>query len=183
MIQQYLPVLYVIAAVGLFFVYIQPSFADINELRETEQQYTQTLSRAQELKEQRQELMRQYNDFSDGELNRLTTMLPKELDRVRTTKNVKSILDQVDMPMRELDVNRADIGGGRSDEPYGGLDVEFTTVGTYQELITLLENFETSLRLFDIRSIEFETTDNSINRREYTIVARAYWLRDVGSSQ
>jgi hypothetical protein len=96
---------------------------------------------------------------------------------------VKTIVEQNDLSVEDIQVARADVGSNRSSSAYGGIDIQLTTEGTYEELIALLQNFETSLRLYDVRQIEFSSGEEAIDEREYTITARAYWLKESTSAE
>src|SRR3989344_1966049 len=87
----FFPIIFLAGAVGLFFWFIDPTYAQIKELRVEEAEFDNALTRARDLKEVRDELIKRYNAFLPSDISRLKKLLPDHVDNVRLIIDLDSI--------------------------------------------------------------------------------------------
>ena len=79
MIKTLIPILSLAAAVGLYFVHIDPSLANIKILKERESEFSEALEKARQLEEFKERLSTQLLSFEEEELEALDKFLPKTI--------------------------------------------------------------------------------------------------------
>ena len=64
-----------VVALGIFFMYTQPTYDSTRELKDKIRQYNQALDKAAELQQLKQALLSRYNAFDPADLSRLQKLL------------------------------------------------------------------------------------------------------------
>lgn len=176
----FLPVLFVVIAVGIFFGFIDPAYDRVKELRAEEAQFDQALTRSKELQSVRDQLLSRYNTFSQEELDRLEKLLPDNVDNVRLILDFDSLASRYGMRVRNVALEsnesraaRGQVGG--SDSKYESLIMSFTVSGTYDTFRAFLADLEQSLRLVDVTSVTFSATESGVY--DYSVSIKTYWLK------
>ena len=77
------PVLLIILSIGLFFMYVDPTYNNVQEIIQEQERFDEALDKSKELQMIRDELLAKYNTFSTSDLNRLSKLLPDNVDNVR----------------------------------------------------------------------------------------------------
>lgn len=173
------PIIFLAAAVGVFLVYIEPTYADIEELRSTEALYDDALSKATELRQVRDNILSQYQNIPAENINRLEKMVPNTVDNVRLARDIDNIARQYGMTVSNLLVNVEAPNNGTSvggQGGYGTLSLQFSVSGTYQTLQLFLQDLENSLRLLDVVGISFSAGEGNVY--DYQITLNTYWLTE-----
>lgn len=169
-----LPIIFIAASVGAFFLYIDPQYQRITELRAKQDNLNEALNRSEELQEERDALLSQYNQFSDRSLQRLNEMLPDSVDNVRLALDIDQLASSVGMQIRDIAIESTSDGSVQSDQssgsgngqsqeqtlgpstkPYSHAMLSFTAIGTYDEFSEFLRSLENSLRLVDVTGVSF----------------------------
>ena len=91
MIKTLIPILSLAAAVGLYFVQIEPTLSNIEILKEEESEFIEALEKARQLEEVRERLSTQFLSFGEKELQTLEKFLPTTVDSVHLVFDVTSI--------------------------------------------------------------------------------------------
>lgn len=176
-----LPIIFVLIALGLFFVYIDPTYQEIKVLRAQEGQYDSALTKSKELQATRDTLLGKYNTFASSDLERLTKLIPDNVDNVRLVLDLDGIAATYGMSIRNVlvsgsGVERAQRGAvGPSASPYESVVLSFSVFSTYDDFIRFLEDLEQSLRIVDIISISFTAPEGDLY--EFSVSVRTYWLK------
>lgn len=175
----FLPVFLLIAAIGLFFGYIDPTYGKVEILRIEEQKFDEALNKSKELQKIRDVLLSQYNSFSTNDLSRLEKLLPDNVDNVRLTLDIDGIASKYGMRIRNVVTSKSSgnkAGAiGPSGKPYETVTLSFTVVASYENIISFLKDIEKSLRIVDVT--ELSLRDSTGNLYEYKIRVETYWLR------
>ena len=172
-------IILVIASLGLFFGYIDPTYTDIKkEVREERGKYTQALENSKDVKKQRERLMNEYKVVKDDDKSKLVKMLPDNIDNVRLLIDIDEIAKGHSMRIRDFRTDTAEksdtIGQGVS--TYGTLTLTFSTTATYGTFLAFLRDLEHSLRILDVTSISFASSDTN-DVYDYSITLKTYWLK------
>jgi Tfp pilus assembly protein PilO len=179
-----IPIICIALAGFLFYWYIDPTYAQIKELRTEEATLNQALTRALELQETRDQLVSRFNTFPSSDLTRLEKLLPDHVDNVRLVLDLDSLASQYGMRVRNVAIEKADKKGkqvqqtgsiGPDERLYESMVLSFTATGTYDTLRQFMIDLEKSLRLVDIEAISFSAGDGELY--DVTIAVRTYWLK------
>ena len=155
MIKTLIPILSLAAAVGLYFVHIDPSLANIKILKERESEFSEALEKARQLEEFKERLSTQLLSFEEEELEALDKFLPKAVDNVRLIFDVNSIAEQYGTKL--ISAEAVEIAATQSEESYTTVDLRFSVDMEYKIFLAFIADLEQSLRLIDVSSIRFST--------------------------
>ena len=183
MVRFLLPAVFVAAALGLFFGYVDPTYQKVKDLQAEENRFDEALDRSRELAEIKDQLLSRYNSFSSNELERLQKLLPDNIDNVRLVLDLDGIARTHNMFIQNVTVS-ADSAGlvqnsntlGSDPNPYRSVVLSFSVKATYEDFIDFIKDLESSLRLVDAASVTFTPRDDT-NLYDYQISINTYWLK------
>lgn len=172
------PAILILIAIALFVVYIKPAYSRIQDTQVEEERFDELLSRSNELKSMRDQLLEEYNSFSDSDVDRLTKFLPDNVDNIKLLIELDGIATRHGMVIRDVTFDE----GGDSEselntrkEEIGQLSVGFVVSASYDRFVDFLTDLEKSLRLVDVDTIRFDTGESE-DFSEYNVSLRTYWL-------
>ncbi|MBV9349870.1 MAG: hypothetical protein JO026_03895 [Patescibacteria group bacterium] len=192
----FVPIVLLVIALGIFFGYINPTYAHVRTLLLQESQYDEALSRAKELQGVRDELISRYNTFSQSDLARIQKLLPDHVDNVRLILDLDSMASKYGMRVKDVSIDQSAVtttkaspGGitastqqlnvsqqiGSDNKPYESVVLSFSVTGTYDSFRQYLADLERSLRISDVTGITFVPNDTGIY--DFTIHLKTYWLK------
>lgn len=168
--------LFLLAAVGLFFGYLNPAYSGVTdasetgaksvvELRAERAQYEEALQKAREVEEARTGLLQAYNAIPDADLKRLETLLPDYLDSVRFIIEINTLAAGYHMTLKNVSVEDTGISKAKTTsgisaigplpKNYQSVGIVFTVSGSYDDFRSFLRDLEQSIRLADPRKVQF----------------------------
>jgi Tfp pilus assembly protein PilO len=178
------PIIALVVAGVAFYFYIDPTYTGIQDLRKEEATLNAALSRALELQATRDQLLSRYNTFAPDDLARLEKLLPDHVDNVRLALDMDSLAAQYGMRIRNVSIEKVDEKKpkprqtqtvGPDERTYESMVLSFTVTGQYDTFRTFLKDLEQSLRLVDIESLSFSSSEVGIY--DFTVSLRTYWLK------
>lgn len=177
-----LPLLLFGAAVGLFVVYIDPTYQESKALAMQVASYDEALSKSQELRKLRDSLLSRRNTFDEQDIQKLQQVLPDNVDNIRLIIDINAIATRHGLSLKNVLLGeisdsataRSPLAVGTSASSIGSVTLEFTLAASYDDLLALMEDLEHSLRVLDVEHIKFAANETGIN--DYTITIRTYWL-------
>jgi hypothetical protein len=171
-------VIFLIASLGIFFGYIDPTYTNAESLSSELGQYENALSNSKQLLSQRDKLISKLNTFNQSDVNRLQTLIPDSVDSVSLIIELNSIASQFGMRIRNFTQTAPSQGGalGVAVTPYGTLPLTFTTTASFETFVAFLKAIENDLRLIDVTNITFSSASgNSVY--DFTVTVNSYWLK------
>jgi Tfp pilus assembly protein PilO len=177
-------IIIVAVSIGMYFMYISPSIADIRMLTEKNTEYISTLSKSKELKDKRDTLLTSYAAISPADLDRLGKIIPNTFDPVAFAKDMNGMASSNGLVLKNMKISTAPKLDSSSQgvvltapvpDAYKTIFVTFTVVGTYEQFVQYLKNMEMSIQLTDIISISVKSSDTPIY--EYTVDLSTYSLQ------
>lgn len=196
-------------------MFTNPTYKEIKDLKVKAAEYNEALSTSAKLQAERDALTAKYNSFMPEDLKRLSQLLPDNTDNIRliidlqrmaqaygmtvsstkfdaktTKKTTTTTTTPANSTLQAVGAN--DVAAATRD--YGVFDLAFSTTGSYENFMKFLKDVESSLRLTDIQSIEFNS-DQAIQQGSitapvglsvgntgtagyvYTVKLRTYWLK------
>lgn len=185
MIRLTFPILFIILSIGLFFMYIDPTYTNIREALKEEKKFDEALDRSKELEEAKDALLSRYNAFSTNDLNRLEKLLPDHVDNVRLVLDIDHIASTYGMRIKNVNIsaidNRKEDVIDLDNKLYESVELSFSIISSYDTLKQFIKDLEKSLRIVDITDISLAslaTEENKSDLYEYNIRLKTYWLRN-----
>lgn len=191
------PVFFLLLTGSGFFWYIQPTYADIQDLQETVSEYEQTLSQVNSLQDQLGQKLEKRDAISNDQLSRLDRILPPTVDTVRFLIELDQIAAQHGMSVQDVSFSGAPeafggSGGGDEASDYNTLSASFSVSGSYSEIQDFMRDIERSSRLMDFTNFSLQSAGDSseeedgedslsAGENEYSITIQTYW-RNQNSS-
>jgi len=189
MIKNLLSIAGLAVAGGIFFLYTQPAYDNVQVLKGRIAQYDQALDKAAELQQLKQSLLSRFNAFRPEDLDRLQKLLPDHVDNVRLILDLDNLAARHDMALQNVVISEpaSESGGttvigsiGAGHRRFDSLTLKFTTRGSYEDFSAFLSDLEASLRIVNVVSLSLtrESTNatGSLTYR-YDITIRTYWLK------
>ena len=165
--------------VGLFFVFIDPVYKEIQAIRIQTVELEETFSNSQKVQEVRDALFSKFNAIPQKDLDRLEKLLPSNTDNVKLILELDAIASRNGMDIKSINVSGV-LGGsegglGPSGKPYGSSGIGLVLTGSYKSFKGFIADLERSLRLADIVSLSFRATGEDFD--QYNVALQTYWLR------
>ena len=177
-------------AFGIFFMYTQPTYDNIEVQKREVERYDEALGRAEELQQLKQTLLSRYNAFNPADLARLQRLLPDHVDNVRLVLDLDNLAAQHAMALQSVVISApgGEAGGnsvlgaiGSARQKFDSLTLRFSTRATYSLFVQFLESLESSLRVVDLVSLALAPDTSVVTSGEPTyrfdITIRTYWLK------
>ena len=190
------PIVLILASVGVFFGYINPAYTadtgsaeitsqSIKELQSLEKGYTDALNKAREVELFRDGLRAKFNNLKPIDIEKLSKLLPDNIDSVRLIIDINNIAAKYGMSQifaitlsapgiisgatdKKNQSSSGSSNNASSDETdgaissigsdgrlYGSVKLGFSVSGTYENFLQFLNELEDSLRVVDIISLSF----------------------------
>lgn len=189
-----LPIVPFLAALGLFFGYVHPTYTgSISALDSEIKSYDAALDAADRFREREAALSAERAAIPPEGLARLEAFLPDGVDNVQLILDLDALASRSGLSLTDFDVATGDVStdstspnpGGAilpgegvelgSAEPVDSIDLSVTATGTYGSLRAFLTGVERSLRLLDL--VELTVEDSETGVYSYDMTFRLYWLR------
>lgn len=179
-----LPFILLIAAIGLFVGYTNPTYQSSKAIASESTAYDQALTTANKLKAQRDQLLSKRETFSTDDVQKLERMLPDNVDNIRLIIDINNIAARHSLTLKNVSlgsvssasVARSAVAVGASGDPVGSVQLGFTVTSSYDRFLSFLADLEHSLRVVDVEKLNFKIGDAKIDSNDYTITIRTYWL-------
>ena len=179
-----LPLILIGAAVGLFVLYTNPTYQGVKMLGEEVKAYDDALSKSQELKRKRDELISRRNTFESTDIQKLEKILPDNVDNIRLVIDINNIAARHGLTLTNVELGsisdstdaRGETAVGASGSKVGSVELGFSLSATYENMLAFIVDLEHSLRVIDIEGIGFQTSGNDQSIHSYTFLIRTYWL-------
>lgn len=188
-----IPILLIIISGTGFFMLVSPKYEEIKILKQEVDAYDNALANSKVLTDERDKLATKYNNINKSDLERLNKLLPDNIDNIRMILEIEKLALYYGMYLKDIKYDdkkeneenvevQAGVQNNNFNSEYGSWDLEFTTEGSYGNFISLLKDIEKNLRLVDIVSVDFVSSDLSGSKKDsdnykYIIKIRTYWLK------
>ena len=171
-------IILVLASLGLFFGYVNPTYMNIKGLQQNKADYDIALSNSKELQSERDTLLAKYNSMSKSDLAKLSKLLPDNIDNIRLIIEIDDMAKTFGMRIRDFktDTNQNTDTIGADNTPYGTLNLSFSTTAPYNTFLAFIHSLEESLRISNINSIQFSSSDTNA-LYDYAVTVKTYWLK------
>lgn len=189
-----LPLLALVFAIALFFLYVRPTFSGpIAATRTQIASYNDALAAADRFQQKEAQLTQQRAQIPADSLARLTEFLPDGVDNVQLILDLDALAARSGITLSNFDTKGNDSGtvvGGATTpastiptlgqqvltgSPTDSLNLTFKATGTYPAFRSFLAGIENSLRPLDVTDLQVTKSDTGVYT--YAVTVRIYWLR------
>lgn len=172
-----LSIIFIAAAIAVFFTWTQPYIKETRDLKSQSNIMNENLANLKELQTMRDEILSKYNSISKTDLDRLNKILPSQANAIELIIEIENIAKSAGMTLKNIDASvpeeKQGIQTTDKTKTANIIPVTIKLTGPYSSFIAFLENLEKNLRLADIDKITFLSGD--IDLYEYSIIAVTYW--------
>lgn len=184
--KRYLPIILILLAIGIFFVFIDPEYTKVKELSRERVENEKTLTLAKQLQDKREVLQSSFNNISAAEKDQLSKLLPDTVDNVRLVLDINNIAETYGVVIRNISVEAeqanndlvdAQVISADNTDNIGVITLGFSMVATYDVFIQFMKDLEEALRIVDIKSLSVQKSSLEGNFLNFTITLDTYWLR------
>lgn len=183
MMRLFLPLILIAIAIGLFFVFTDPTYQTIKDLRVQEMEYDQALTKSKELLAIRNSLISKRNTFSPDDVNKVARVLPDNVDNIRLILDTETIAQRYRLHIEEIGISapqasreeRSELAVGDTNDPVGSVQLSFSVTARYDDFLRFIKDLERSVRIVDIQSISFSVGEGEL--ADYSVAIKTYWLR------
>ena len=162
-----IPIILLISAIALFAVYTNPTYQSAKSVQTEVSAYNDALDKSQELRKTRDEKIAAFNTFAPGDIERLNSILPDNVDNIHLIiVTLGSLSDSTS--------RRGTLAVGSSGSAVGSVELGFSLSATYEDMLAFIQDLEHSLRVMDIESIAFTAGEG--DQTVYDFKIRTYWL-------
>ena len=178
-----MPSILVIAAIGLFVMYTNPTYQASKALQTQASAYDDALTKSQQLRAIRDQLLSRRNTFSADDVQKLHEVLPDNVDNIRFIIDVNNIAARHNISLGNVQLGT--IGGSSQTQQgvaaaaqgnvVGSVDIGFSVNASYSDMLSFLGDLEHSVRLIDVEKLSFASPSSGATA-DYAFVVRTYWL-------
>ena len=167
-------------SVGLFYTFTNAQYQDVKKLNTLANEYQNVLQNASLIIELRDSLLVTQKTFPETEIERINKVLPDNIDTVRLALDLDSMASRYGISIKSVQVttgvneNAYIIVLPEYAGAYEKAEVSFSLVSNYENFMRLLADVEKSLRIMDVKSISFSTSESGLY--DYQISVETYWL-------
>ena len=170
-----------ILSVGLFYAFTNDQYQDVKQLYALASEYKSVLRNISEIVEFRDRLRVTYEALPKEEIERINKVLPDNIDTVRLALDLDSMASRYGISIKSIKTETGATRGANTvvlpedGEVYESATVALSFVSNYENFKRLMADIEKNLRIMNIKSISFQTSDNGLYN--YEISAETYWLK------
>jgi Tfp pilus assembly protein PilO len=174
-------IILLLLSVGLFYTFTNGQYQDVKKLHALSSEYKGILRNIAAIVELRDRLQVTYATLPVAEIERVSKVLPDNIDTVRLALDLDSMASRYGISIDSIKVEVGAAGGTdlvvlpEYAEVYDKATVSFSFVSNYGNFMRLLADVEKSLRIMDIKSVSFESNESGLY--EYEISVETYWLK------
>ncbi|KKT14510.1 MAG: hypothetical protein UW76_C0026G0007 [Parcubacteria group bacterium GW2011_GWF2_44_8b] len=174
-------IILLLLSVGLFYTFTNDQYQDVKKLYALSSEYRNVLQSVSAIVELRDRLLVTYETFPKAEIERINQVLPDNIDNVQLALDLDAMASRYGISIESI---QAEVGVGNDASlvvlpenagVYEKATVSLSFVANYENFMRLLADIEKSLRIMDVKSISFQTSESGFY--EYEISADTYWLK------
>ncbi len=141
--------------VGMYFMYIKPMTVEVKARRAEKEEYTKVLTRVDEIKTKRDNIIAEYNSISPEEIDRLNKIIPEKINSVSLLNDLSVIASAYGITIKEFKITDGDnasrdVVGANVSGVYKTSHITMNVNANYEVFLSFLEDIERSLSLIDV---------------------------------
>lgn len=187
---KYMPIILIIVSIAVFFMVIDPKYAEVKELRDQKERNDETLVLSKKLRERRDSLQQRFNNISDEEKDHLIKLIPETVDNVRLILDINNIAEEYGIIIKNIDVETQEtvtestdssgqkfiVSSENAIDNIGTITLAFSVSATYDVFIDFMTDLEQALRIVDIKEMGITVPEEG-DFYDFSVKLNTYWLR------
>jgi Tfp pilus assembly protein PilO len=190
----FIPILLIVVSVGTFILYINPAYQALGTLRTQKAEYDEALNNSKILQTIRGTLSDKYKSFDPNDLAKVSKLLPDNVDNIKLILEIQRIASTYGMTLQNVKFNTDTpsttavtqsgfvTSGAAQSAPkkgFGTFDLQFSTQGGYSNFVSFMSDLEKSLRIVDVKSVSFTSTNTATgsDTYKYDFKITTYWFK------
>jgi Tfp pilus assembly protein PilO len=185
-----LPLILIIAAVAGFYFYVNPEYAKVKALQQERDEYIAAVEQAEEAAEKLNDLVAEWNGYTEQEMERLKRLLPDNVDSIRMLIDIQSVARESNLRLENVQIRGA--AGASQGQAQAQANVgaqtpmnnrvvpysfAFTVNTTYEIFQNFLADLEKSLQLVTVDTLVLGPTDEKTGTRPYQVSFSTFSLK------
>lgn len=172
--------LLIVLSIGLFYTFSSPQYKQVKILQTSASEYKDVIENVSRISQARDALLVNYEAIPLAEREKLLKVLPDNIDSVRLALDLDTIASRYGIAITSVRVDKADPNAALAVLPDSALPYEkaLVTVGfaaNYENFARFIADLEKSLRIMDVKALNFRVTDEGVYQHELKI--ETYWLK------
>lgn len=184
------------ASILLFLLFTQGNIKDIKTNKAEAKHLSSVLESIQSYQQKYEQILQKYNEIPTNNIERIEKFLPNNVDNVKLILAVQNVAGGLGVSIKNVTYDtvssktsvaqNSQSALNRQTKDYGIFDMNFTLTGRYVDFVNFLSEIEKSLRIVDVREVEFlsQNTKSGVTPTEndiyqFDIGLRTYWLNKV----
>lgn len=173
-----LSIIFLTTAGILSFFWTKPLYNEVKDLEGKKVSLETVIANAKEIQKKRDDVLQVYNSISQENLNKLDKIIPFSPQPVEFIIELQNIIKESGMSLNSIDASSKKDSESQNEtdsqqKVYKNVDFLVKVSGPYNSLSSLLSNLEKSLRLVNISSIEFSSSE--VDFYEFSVSGVSYW--------
>ena len=159
------PLILIGACILAYFMYISPTYSDVQNLISQKNSYDSVLQDAKNISTKRDQIMASYNSIPPDDLTRLAKIVPVNFNSVTFVNHLNTIAENYGLSIDSMEIVEQDPNQQQVVAPsansYQTESVSFVIKGPYPELMNFLRDMESGLYLVDVTSLSVKRDQSS----------------------
>lgn len=181
-----IPVILIAICVGAYYMYLGPTFSEIQDITSKKSEYTVALEKIQALSEKRDQMRAAYDAVPQPSMDRLQKIIPETFSSVAIANDINTVAGHSGFIIQAFKVSEPQVDtrerviGQTAGSTYKTHLVSFKVKGQYAQFIRFLRELETNAFLADVQTISAvpdPTSKDGGDMYEYSISFASYSLR------
>ena len=174
-------IILIVLAIALFYAFTNVQYGEVRKLNALADQYSSVLKNASEIIQLRDSLLVDYGALPKNEVDRLNKILPNNVDTVQLALDLDSMAGKYGISIKNIQTSTENANNPNaivvSDNSVSQqkATVTFNFVASYDNFMKFLADIEQSLRIMDVRSIQFLSNETGLY--DFQVKAETYWLK------
>ncbi len=164
-------------AIGLFFSYVQPTWNDIQSIRDVMKSDEDAVTAVNEFNNKKDELKKVLDSIDPANLAKIDAMLPSSVDTIKDVLMIDALGKKAGLKISNIDVqvSKDAAADNRAQRTAATESITLTVSaeGNYAAFNTFLSGLERSQTLFDVRDLSVTGSNTGVYK--YALSIRSYW--------
>jgi len=176
-------IILIVLAGGMYFTVTKGMLDQAKAVQVVNAEYSSAIANAEKLIAVRGQVLKDYNNLSADEKERLNMMLPNTVDNIRLIIDLNSIAVKRNLTLRNIKAVASTDGQKANAVDTTAIavpildtvTVSFSLSAPYREFITFLQTLEADLRIMDLTHLTMSANDTGTY--DYSVEFKTYWMR------
>ncbi len=178
MIKIIFSILFLGTAIVVFLGPVKKNWEDITQKSVEKRDFNTALENSRKLMEDRDNLIKIYNDIPDSDLIRLDKLIPSNVEKMELVVEIENLIKKHGFSLKDIqvDISSADSKNSRAllakESVFDAIYLDLSFMGSYRPFLSFVSDLENDLRIMDIESLSFSSGED--DQYEYSMRIKTY---------